>query len=265
MASTNKTTNVLLSQFLGTDHFSFLTDYNGDMLKIDTYCGNLKALIDGTSSKAEQNTESIQNVQSDIQSIQSVQERQNTNITNNTNDITQLKEKNVIIEANINKNTQDITELKNGMGDAIYLPTTKTDWNLGETTVKFYYIPTTKTVYVTSIGTSPLNAGPGVSLSGTFKVDISKITDSEITARLQKGRPITVNGGWVSCRVGVTIDGVEQIIPTLIPLTIFLYGDGTSNTITVSIGAEQRTPLGGLISDSTTLLIEGSIPMSIYI
>ena len=174
MASTNKTTNVLLSQFLGTDHFSFLTDYNGDMLKIDTYCGNLKALIDGASGKAEQNTESIQNIQSDIQSIQTVQERQNTNITNNTTDITQLKEKNVIIEANINKNTQDIAELKNGMGEAVYLPATKTDWNLGETTVKFYYIPTTKTVYVTSIGTSPLNAGPGVSLSGTFKVDISK-------------------------------------------------------------------------------------------
>lgn len=51
MASTNKTTNILLSQFLGTDHFSFLTDYNGDMLKIDTYCGNLKALVDETNSQ----------------------------------------------------------------------------------------------------------------------------------------------------------------------------------------------------------------------
>lgn len=53
MASTNKTTNILLSQFLGTDHFSFLTDYNRDMLKIDTYCGNLKAMIDSATSQLE--------------------------------------------------------------------------------------------------------------------------------------------------------------------------------------------------------------------
>lgn len=265
MASTNKTTNILLSQFLGTDHFSFLTDYNGDMLKIDTYCGNLKALIDGTGSKTEQNTESIQNVQSNIQSIQTVQERQNTNITSNTEDITNLKSGLTSTNILVEKNKADIAELKNDLGEAVYLQAVKTDWNLGEISVKFYYIPTTKTIYVHSMSTSPLEPGPGVSLQGTFKLDISKITDNEVVARLQKGRPITVNGGWISCRVGTTIDGVEHIIPTTIPLTIYLYGDGASNTITVSIGAEQRTPLGGLISNSTTLYIEGAIPMSIYI
>lgn len=265
MASTNKTTNILLSQFLGTDHFSFLTDYNGDMLKIDTYCGNLKALVDGATSKTEGNTESIQNIQSDIQSIQSVQERQNGNITTNTEDITNLKSGLLFTQKSVERNTKDITELKKGLGESVYLPATKSDGNLGEISVGFYYSPTTKTIYVKSLNTSPLNPEPGASIAGRFKLDISKITDSEIVARLQKGRPITVNGGWISCRVGVTIDGVEQIIPTLIPLTIYLYGDGTSNNISVSIGAEQRTPSGGLISDSTTIFIEGAIPMSIYI
>ena len=36
MASTNKTTNYDLSQFIGTDKPTFLGDYNSDMLKIDT-------------------------------------------------------------------------------------------------------------------------------------------------------------------------------------------------------------------------------------
>ena len=36
MSSTNKTTNYELSQFVGTDKPTFLGDYNGDMLKIDT-------------------------------------------------------------------------------------------------------------------------------------------------------------------------------------------------------------------------------------
>lgn len=36
MASTNKTTNYELSQYIGTDKPTYLGDYNGDMLKIDT-------------------------------------------------------------------------------------------------------------------------------------------------------------------------------------------------------------------------------------
>lgn len=36
MSSTNKTPNYGLSQFLGTDHPSFLHDVNADNLKIDT-------------------------------------------------------------------------------------------------------------------------------------------------------------------------------------------------------------------------------------
>ena len=36
MSSTNKTTNYDLSQYIGTDKPTYLGDYNGDMLKIDT-------------------------------------------------------------------------------------------------------------------------------------------------------------------------------------------------------------------------------------
>ena len=36
MSSTNKTTNYDLSQYIGSDKPTYLSDYNGDMLKIDT-------------------------------------------------------------------------------------------------------------------------------------------------------------------------------------------------------------------------------------
>ena len=36
MASTNKTTNYELSQYIGSDKPTYLGDYNSDMLKIDT-------------------------------------------------------------------------------------------------------------------------------------------------------------------------------------------------------------------------------------
>lgn len=36
MSSTNKTTNLELSQYVGSDKPTYLGDYNSDMLKIDT-------------------------------------------------------------------------------------------------------------------------------------------------------------------------------------------------------------------------------------
>lgn len=47
MSSTNKTTNYELSQYVGTDKPTYLGDYNGDMLKIDT---QMKANADSASS-----------------------------------------------------------------------------------------------------------------------------------------------------------------------------------------------------------------------
>ena len=59
MASTNRTTNYNLSQFLGTDKPAWLVDYNQDMNKIDT---QMKANADAnsvTDGKADTNTTAI--------------------------------------------------------------------------------------------------------------------------------------------------------------------------------------------------------------
>lgn len=57
MSSTNKTTNYQLSQFIGSDKPAWLTDYNGDMTKIDTA---LKTISDNADSKiSEVNTADV--------------------------------------------------------------------------------------------------------------------------------------------------------------------------------------------------------------
>ena len=59
MASTNKTTNLELSQFLGTDKPSWLGDYNTDMSKIDTAVHSASATATGADGKADANATAI--------------------------------------------------------------------------------------------------------------------------------------------------------------------------------------------------------------
>ena len=46
MSSTNKTTHYELSQYVGSDKPTYLSDYNGDMLKIDTAINSAKTVAD---------------------------------------------------------------------------------------------------------------------------------------------------------------------------------------------------------------------------
>lgn len=50
MGHTNETTNLELSQFLGTDKPAWLVDYNGDMAKIDAYVYAIKVKADANEN-----------------------------------------------------------------------------------------------------------------------------------------------------------------------------------------------------------------------
>jgi pyruvate/2-oxoglutarate dehydrogenase complex dihydrolipoamide acyltransferase (E2) component len=52
MASTNKTVTLELSQFIATDKPSWLTDYNDDMEKIDTFAAGVDADVSSAKSDA---------------------------------------------------------------------------------------------------------------------------------------------------------------------------------------------------------------------
>ena len=52
MASTNKTTHFELGQFVGTDKPAWLSDYNGDMVKIDLALKTIQDISSGADTKA---------------------------------------------------------------------------------------------------------------------------------------------------------------------------------------------------------------------
>lgn len=254
MASTNKTTNILLSQFLGTDHFSFLTDYNGDMLKIDQYCGNLKTLIDGASGKAEQNTESIQNVQSDIHSIQTVQERQNTNITNNTSDITQLKE----VTA---KNTDDINKLIAGKGKVLNIPILSTNLNGVVSFPSVRYNTADRKFYVGGSNyqysaTTILNG-----FSGNATLDITNVPDEVRTVIAQQSFSGEI--GTLSYRVVQTIDGNDYSFDYFVPLIgEIVSDDGNYSRVILSISPKLTLPaIDGTVITSARYALGGGISL----
>lgn len=76
MSSTNKTSNLELSQFIGTDSPKWLTDYNSDMQKIDagvaavqTQANATDLVVSGHTSSIQANTQSITDQQTAITSL----------------------------------------------------------------------------------------------------------------------------------------------------------------------------------------------------
>lgn len=84
MASTGKTTNYELSQFIGTDKPSWLGDYNGDMLKIDTALGSINA----TATTAQSGVASAQSAASAAQMTANAAQQ---TASANAQDITEIK------------------------------------------------------------------------------------------------------------------------------------------------------------------------------
>nr|DAQ67740.1 MAG TPA: hypothetical protein [Caudoviricetes sp.] len=106
MSSTNKTTNYKLSQYIGTDKPTYLGDYNGDMLKIDT---QLKANADSASNAASA-AGAAQAVASDAsKKVQNL----NDSVTANSEEIASLKTKNAQQDSSIQNASNTATSALN--------------------------------------------------------------------------------------------------------------------------------------------------------
>lgn len=102
MSSTNKTTNYKLSQYNGTDKPTYLGDYNGDMLKIDT---QLKANSDSASNATSAATAAqavAEKASKDVNAL-------NKSLTANSEDIAALKAKNAQQDTSIQNATNSAT------------------------------------------------------------------------------------------------------------------------------------------------------------
>ena len=87
MSSTNKTTNLELSQFLGSDSPKWLTDYNADMEKIDAGYQTVKAQADATDLIVGGHTSSISSLQSTVTEQGTAITGLRTDVTSNSGSI----------------------------------------------------------------------------------------------------------------------------------------------------------------------------------
>ena len=83
MASTNKTSNLQLSQFIATDTPTWLVDYNGDMEKIDAGVGRVEELAETASTHATGVASGLQTTNQNVTTLSgqvaNVQNQANTN------------------------------------------------------------------------------------------------------------------------------------------------------------------------------------------
>lgn len=99
MASTNKTPNYNLSQFIATDKPAWLTDVNSDMSKIDTAIKNVSDRVGVNETAITEAEANIEDNANNITTLQATTGQQGT-------DITDLKAQDIIIK-------NDITNLSN--------------------------------------------------------------------------------------------------------------------------------------------------------
>jgi hypothetical protein len=105
MGSTNKTTNLELSQFIGSDSPKWLTDYNADMQKIDTAVGAVQSQSDATDLVVSGHSTAIE-------SLQATTGEQGTAITG--------------LRTDVNHNAGDISTINSLIGNGEPTTTDKT-------------------------------------------------------------------------------------------------------------------------------------------
>ena len=106
MSSTNKTTNYKLSQYIGTDKPTYLGDYNGDMLKIDTQMKANADSANNATSAASAAQAVADKASKDVQNL-------NDSVTANSKDIASLKTKNSQQDVSIQNATNTASSANN--------------------------------------------------------------------------------------------------------------------------------------------------------
>ena len=224
MASTGKTTNYELSQFIGTDKPSWLGDYNGDMLKIDTALGSINA----TATTAQSGVASAQSAASAAQQTANAAQQKAT------------------------ANAQNITELKADLNFSLLNTSPLNSANSGMSVIKSSNIVIFKgALYAQEkpSNTTLLNTTylwPFQSVTGNlFNILASTLTDS--SNKFYLGNPICS----ISSSGSTTI-----VIPTLLA-----YFDGASTVFYMSFSQQDWTNIDSFnaIACNSTCGLTGSL------
>ena len=112
MSSTNKTPNYDLSQYVGTDKPTYLGDYNGDMLKIDTQMKENADAATNAESSAGEAVAKVTQVQNTVEALNTRVGTVESTVTSQGQTVTQLNNTvNTLVQDNT-ANKGNITNLQ---------------------------------------------------------------------------------------------------------------------------------------------------------
>ena len=115
MPSTNKTNPYKLSQFIGSDIPSWLSDYNSDMLKINNAIQEAKISADDAMSSAGSASSDVTALSNTVSNLSESLNTTNQNVTKNTNDIASINSS----VSNINQNIDSLNGKVNANSESI--------------------------------------------------------------------------------------------------------------------------------------------------
>lgn len=120
MSSSNKTTNYNLSQYISTDKPTYLGDYNGDMLKIDTQMKNnansaTEAIAQAGEANAKATTleEKVKSVSKNVESLLNDVSTIKNNVSQNTSDIGSIQKQILALEGKTTTINSQISDIQN--------------------------------------------------------------------------------------------------------------------------------------------------------
>jgi len=125
MPSTNKTNPYDLSQFIGSDIPSWLSDYNSDMLKINNAIQEAKISADDAMSSAGSASSDVTALSNTVSNLSESLNTTNQNVTKNTSDITSINSS----VSNINQNIDSLNGKVNANSESIGNLTTQVTSN----------------------------------------------------------------------------------------------------------------------------------------
>lgn len=195
MASTNKTSNLELSQFIATDTPTWLVDYNGDMNKIDAGVGRVKELAETASTQAVGVANGLQATNQNVTTLSgqvaNIQNQANTN-TASINGINQRLGNTDISGVGDGTVTGAINALNASVSPELTLAGTTT----GSTAINF---PTTATELYAIV------SSPDDIVNFSFAIPLAFISNSKV---FRNGNYVS-DGSFATAEVTVSKNGVS--------------------------------------------------------
>lgn len=124
MGATNKTPNIELPQFVGTDKPSWLGDFNGAMNTIDVFAGKTTGDIGTVTGTANAAKSAADAASASVTALETTVNQHTTEISDTMADVSSLEAD--VQQINTKLNSLDVTEIVGVSGNAI----TSENWNL---------------------------------------------------------------------------------------------------------------------------------------